>query len=844
LAFITLKNLKSIYYSQMKKSILLILFLAFANFAYSQRPGGGGYGKVSKITGKITGIVIDSASSEVLPFVSLVLKNTQTKKDVSGGITEDDGSFKLQDVPVGKYQLLLSFVGYKTKTISIEMSLKKPDVSLGNIILVSTTTTLDEVTVEGSRAIIESKIDRLIYNAKDDVANAGGDAADVLRRAPLLNVDLEGNVSLRGSTNIQILINGKPSTILASSPADALKIIPADQIERVEVITSPSAKYDAEGTAGIVNIITKKKNAEGVAGNINLTAGNLSQRAVAGITAGRGRFGFNANGSVFYSLPRDGETSFLREDFIGSQTRLLSENGINESGRLGFFATAGAYYDFNAFHSLSSNFRLRGFRSDRDGNFLTNYNDPINNVIQQYNRGNDSRSLRSGYEWSLDYTMKFPNQKDREMSLSYKIDGNVSESENDISQNDLIGNDTNLFRDENNRNDGTNRESTIQLDYTHPVNKKMKLETGVRAVIRDINTDSKYFAKETAEDPYLFDVSQSNVLNYDQDVMAGYVSTNISFTKKLGLIAGVRYEHTEIAGFFEESSNSFANDYDNWLPSITLSQKIGKMNTLKFSFNQRIQRPSLRFINPFRDVSNNRNITQGNPDLEPELNSQYEVSYNTFLKGVLVNLSTYYRKTTDIIENILIIDNEGIATTTYQNVGENNSFGLNLFTSATLFKIWTLRGGFNLYTYDGSGQINGETVSRQAVIWNGNINSNLKLKKDWVIDLFGFYRAPRQTLQGTYPSFSLMSIGVRKQIWEKRASIGLRIVEPFFANKEFGSDLESELFRQSSLFSIPFRSVGINFSCKFGKLDYNKRSRRSKIKNDDQKSGSDGQNQF
>lgn len=832
----------------MKQFLLLITLLSIVNLAYSQRPSGaggrGGYNKGPQMTGKITGTVIDSASSEALPFVSLVLRNPKTNKDIAGGITEDDGAFKLQDVPVGKYNLLFSFVGYATKSIPVEMTLKKPDVALGKLTLTSNSTALEEVTVNGEREIIESRIDKLVYNAKDDVANQGGDAADVLRRAPLLNVDLEGNVSLRGSSNIQILINGKPSTILAASPADALKVIPADQIERVEVITSPSAKYDGEGTAGIVNIITKKKNAEGLAGNINLTAGNLSQRAVGGITAGRGRFGINANGSMFYSLPREGTSSFLREDFIGSETRILSENGVNNNNRLGFFATAGAYYDFNAFHSLTSNFRLRGFRSDREADFYTIFNDPINAINQEYNRVNDNNFLRSGYEWSLDYTMKFPKQPDREMTLSYKIDGNISDSENDIFQQDALGNDPDLFRDELNQNDGTNKESTIQLDYVHPISKKLKVETGARAVIRDIETESEYFYKETASDPFILDETQSNILNYDQDVIAGYASSTVSFTKKLGLIAGVRYEHTKISGTFVGLENDFANEYDNWLPSIALSQKVGKMNTLKLSYNRRIQRPSLRFINPFRDVSNNRNITQGNPDLAPELNDQYELSYNTFVKGVLINVSTYYRKTTDIIENILVIGDDGVATTTYQNVGENHSFGLNLFTSATLFKKWTLRGGFNFYTYDASGQIGDQTVTRQAIVWNGNINSNLKLSKNWVIDLFGFYRAPRQTLQGTYPSFSFMTMGVRKEIWNKRGSIGLRVVEPFFANKEFGSDLESDLFRQSSLFSIPFRSVGINFSCKFGKLDYNKRPRRSKIKNDDQKSGSNGQDQF
>ncbi|MEM6297261.1 MAG: TonB-dependent receptor, partial [Bacteroidota bacterium] len=299
----------------MKKIVLLIICLMYVSeSSFSQgRPSYGRGGKSTpKINGRITGTITDSTSSELLPFVTIVLQDVQTKKNIAGGITDEEGNFKLQDVPTGKYNLMLSFIGYQSKTIPLETTLKKPDADLGTILLTSSSVELGEVVIEGERELVEARIDKLVYNAKDDVANMGGDAADVLRRAPLLNVDIEGNVSLRGSSNVQILINGKPSTILASSPADALRIIPADQIERVEVITRPSAKYDGEGTAGIVNIITKKKNAEGLAGNINLTAGNLSQRGVVGITAGRGRFGFNANASTFYSIPRDGESSFLR----------------------------------------------------------------------------------------------------------------------------------------------------------------------------------------------------------------------------------------------------------------------------------------------------------------------------------------------------------------------------------------------------------------------------------------------------------------------------------------------------------------------------------------------------
>ncbi|MEM6524740.1 MAG: TonB-dependent receptor [Bacteroidota bacterium] len=827
----------------MKYHFLIFILLSFGLTTYSQRPAssyGGGRGAASSIKGKVTGKLIDNNSKEGLGFASVALVDTVKRRTINGTITDEDGRFKLSNVPIGEYELRISFVGYESKSISVILSNKKPDVNLAEISMVANLKELDEVVIEGERELVENKIDKIVYNAERDVANAGGDASDVLRRAPLLSVDLEGNVSLRGSQNVQILVNGKPSSMFAGSPGDALRAIPADQIKSVEVITSPSAKYDGEGTAGIINIITKKSNVEGFTGNINLSAGNLSNRGVVGITAGKGRFGFNANGSAFYSVPRDGSTTFLRRDDLGTETRLLTEDGDNVSDRLGFFATAGAFYDFNAFHSISSSFRLRGFTSDRENDIVGEFSDPINMVDQNYRRVTDTENLFSGYEWSLDYTFKVPEQKGREVAISYKIDGNVQDQDFRIGQEDLVGEDPDLLRNERSLNDGNNTEITYQADYTHPVNDNFKVETGAKMILRNVTSDFRN------EEFNIIDEERTDFLDYDQNVYAAYASTNIKIGKNYGLIAGARYEFTEIAGQFrDDDNNPFKNDYENILPSIIFNRKFGRTTSAKVSYSRRIQRPSLRVINPFEDRLNNRDVRAGNPALEPELTDQYEFSYNTYVKKVSINIALFYRRTTDIIESVLLVDDDGVGRTTFQNVGTANSIGTNIFTSATLFKIWTLRGGINLFTYDGTGTIDGQRVSNQALLWNGNLNSNIKLKKDWVIDMFGFYRAPRQTLQGVNPSFSIFSMGIRKQIWEKRGSIGIRIVEPFFPNKSFGSELSGDTFFQESEVLIPFRSFGINFSYKFGKLDFKQRQRRSKIRNDDvERGGSDSQGQF
>lgn len=822
------------------RSIFLLAFSLLAVSVLAQqrqwqgKPGGG-----SSLKGKISGTLTDSQSGEPLPFVSVVLKEAKSQKDVSGTITEEDGAFKITNVTLGKYQLITSFVGYETTKQEVTLTPKKPDVNLGKLVLASTTTELDEVVVEGEKELVENKIDKIVYNAERDVANIGGDASDVLRRTPLLSVDLEGNVSLRGSQNLQILINGKPSTMFGSSPADAFKAIPADNIKSVEVITTPSAKYDGEGTAGIINIITKKKNVEGFAGNVNLSLGTRQNSGVVGINAGKGRFGFNANGNTFFSWPNDGDYSFYREDFVGGQSRILSEDGVTETSRIGFFGTMGAFYDFNAYHSLTTSFRIRGFSFDRDGVTDASFIDPLNAINQSYQRTSISDNLRSGYEWSLDYTIKFPGQKERELAFAYKLDGNVQDQKYIITQEDLVGEDPSLFRDERNDNDGNNRENILQADYVHPVSDNFKIEAGGKTTLRKVNSDYTYFNREGSE--YVIDPSQTDFFDYQQDVMAGYFSSNVKMGEKYGLIAGIRYERTTIEGDLDNEGSSFANDYNNWLPSVIISRKFGKTSTLKLSYNRRIQRPSLRFINPYTQLDNNRNISVGNPELDPELNDQIELGYNTFIKKVSLNLAVFHRHTSDIIESILTVDEDGVSVTTFENVGENNSIGVNLFTSITFFEKWTIRGGINMYSYNATGTINGEMLSNDALLFSGNINSNLKLKNDWTIDMFGFFRGRRQTLQGFNPSFSIMGLGVNKKVWDDRGTLGIRVIEPFFENKQFKSELEGPTYIQTNSFSIPFRSIGLNLSYKFGKLDFKQRQRNTRIKNDDQKQGDDNQ---
>ncbi len=802
------------------KKVIYIIFFSFLILNLQAQFGGFGANKTSKIKGKISGSIIDSLSLEPIGYATIVLKKSGRAKEINGVLSEEDGGFKLTELENGKYDLYISFLGYENKVVSeIELTPKNPDSDLETIVLAATDYLLDEIEVTEKRALIESRVDKIIFNAEDDSSIAGGDATEVLRKVPSLSVDLDGNVSIRGSQNVRILINGKPSGMFSSNVADALKMFPADQIKKVEVITSPGAKYDGEGSGGIINIITKKENIEGIAGSINASAGNRQSNAFTSLNIGKGRFGLTANTSVFWSLPVDAQNSFLRTDLFSQDTSYYY-TGTTNTERLGFNGSLSAFYDFNAYNAINTSYSLRGFGFNTDGS--------SDGIIfdNAFNRTNVGTSLFSGYDWNTDYTKKFESNEVQELSFAVQVSTNIQNQENNILENGF------LTRDEEIENDGDNLEITAQTDYVHPIGKANKLEVGVKSVIRNINSDSKYRVFDGNN--YVLDDVRSNVFLYDQNVYAGYASYNF-YINKINVVTGLRYERTEIAGDGETGEERFSNDYDNFLPNIALSKSFKGFKTLKLSFNRRIQRPSLFYINPFRNTADIGNISVGNPLLDPEITDQYEIGYNTNILGFTIFSSLYYKKTTAIIEQITVTENM-LTLNTYNNVGLNNSFGVNLFTSKSLGK-FTIRGGGDIYTYDATGIIEGNEVSNSALSYRLFTSGEFSFTGTLKADFFGFFQAPRFTLQGENASFSIFGMGFRKDF--KNASLGIRITEPFFEYKNFDSDITGNEFRQVTRFQIPFRSIGINFRYKFGKVDF--KERKSKIKNADQKGGDGSQ---
>jgi ferric enterobactin receptor len=825
----------------MKYFYILMVFILSSKLSFSQFPIGGAQ---NSITGKISGVIIDSATNKPVDYATVSLSRTGQTKSTNGSLADEKGNFRIDNVAAGKYRVTVSFIGYTTKIIDpITTTGSKPDLNLGTIILSPNSKVLKEVLVEGQAALVENKIDKLVYNAEKDVTISGGNATDVLRKVPLLSVDYEGNVSLRGSSNIRVLINGKPSGTMAGNIADALKAIPADQIKNVEVITSPSAKYDAEGTSGIINIITKKNNLEGVSGSVNAGVGTRQNSGNANLNVKKGRLTVSGNGGGYFSWP---QTSLINSDRINTNGDFNRQSGESTTKRVATNGSLGADYDFNKYNSISSTLKLNWFQFSVDG-FNDNENS-FGGIARSFRRNTNNKNKVLGYDWNNDYTHKFK-KEGQEVSFAWQL------SKSNL-QNDYDSYILSSPRLESGESDAVNKESTFQVDYTHPF-KKVVWEVGTKAILRDISNDSGVDSLDFSGFNRIPVAGRNFIYNYNQDVFSAYTTFGFTLAKNYGFKLGGRYERTEIDGaaIGTAAFQPFTNGYGNFVPSFVVSRTFKNFQTLKLSYNKRIQRPSVFYLNPFRNSADFFNQSEGNPNLRPEIADNFEFSYSTFVKTTIINASVYYRQTNDIIESIITkevmdyVDENGnlqtgnISLTTFDNVGKNNSFGFNFFGSVNPVKSLTLRGNFNVNSYDIKlNAVNSEisaSENKVYLMYNAFLSATYLFPKGITFETFLITNSPRRTFQGKNPSFNMWNLGVKKELFKKKGSIGLNVIDPFNDRKNFKTEIKNPEFTQSSNFSIPFRSVGVNFSWRFGTLKVNQNPKRG-VKNDDLKQGESG----
>jgi outer membrane receptor protein involved in Fe transport len=813
----------------MKQFLSLLLFMCATSWVFAQTDGPKGNGKLS-------GTVLDSANQNPVEFATVALLEANSEKAINGAVADEKGNFVIKGIAPGKYKVVVSFIGYETKTLPIAVDDKESD--LGNIKISTQTELLKEVVIEGQKAIIEERVDRTIYNAENDLTAKGGDATDVLKRVPMLSVDIEGNVSLRGNSNIQVLINNKPSTIVASSIADALKQIPADQIKTVEVITSPSAKYDAEGSAGIINIITKKNNIEGLTLNINSGIGLRGSNLGLNGNYRKGKMGFSLGGWGRSNYNINGS---FKNTQLTTDRRTIQEGDTRNNGLFGNY-NLGWDYDINPknFMTASVRFGLRNGRRYQDNLTRQTF---VNDALD-YGIITDTRSIdnSNNVDAALTYTHLYA-QPQHELSFQGQYSRNTQTSKFIDEFDRTITGAT--VPDNKNINDSYNEEITFQVDYQKPFGSLQMLELGAKQIMRKVSSDFATFQKVDGNYEETTDPTRSNALNYDQNVSATYASYTLSFPSGYSFKGGARYEYTTIKAYTLTEDDIDIPSYGVIVPSINASKKLKNGNTLKLSYNRRIQRPSIRFLNPNPQYQNSLNVTVGNPNLDPEYTNNYELGYSTFIKGTSLNFTAFVRNTNDAIQSVREIPDVArpdSILTTYKNIGSESAYGSSIFANINIGKLSLNMGGDVYYSVlDNNSSDPNFKASNEGFVVNGRIFGSYKLPKDWSIQGFGFGRARQVQLQGYQGSFRMYSVGFQKEFNEKRGSIGLAAENFVTPSIKIRSETTTPTISQKSVNTMNNLSFRINFSYRIGKMSMDQRAgRRRSINNDDLKESGDG----
>lgn len=820
-----------------------VLFL-HAQMSQAQGPLAPASGAPASVTpkgnSKISGFVSDSATAKTVEFASIALVNAADNKVIDGAVADDKGKFEITGVAPGKYKVLISFIGFKDKTVNNISIEKGKDVDLGKIQMAANTKTLDEVTITGEKSMVEERVDRLVYNAEKDITSKGGDASDLLRKVPMLSVDLDGNVSLRGSSNIRVLVNNKPSTIIASNVADALKQIPADMIKSVEVITSPSAKYDAEGSGGIINIITKKNNLQGLTLNVDSGVGNRGTNLGLNGSYRKGKMGFTLGGfgRAFYNKA----TSELNQETKSGSDIFGTKQSSNAKDR-GLFGhySLGWDYDLGKNQALSAGVRY-GTR-----NFLQKQNlsidqftnlDPATTSQRKVNR----KDLSGTVDVNVDYVRTFKPQQEWSFSTLFSRTNLTNNFDTDI-----LNTGGSVASKLKNVNQNYNTEFTLQTDYQTPIKKNQLLEFGAKGIFRKVNSDYKYLLAGESGDFVINPDNPAGALNYNQNVAAGYVSYTLTTKNKYTFKAGTRYEYTGINADMGDKGAVNIPSYGNLVPSINVSKSLTASTTIKAAYNRRIQRPGIQQLNPNVNLANPQSISTGNPLLNPELTDNFELALSTNVKKTYLNVSVFTRNTNNSITQIrTTVDTlAGAIVTTFENIGKQSAYGMNVFANVYLTSKWTVNGSIDLLQSHMEGQTTNadglsESVSNSGFNYGGRLMSQISLKNGWGLQAFGFYRGREVQLQGTRTGFYMYSLGFKKDFANKKGSIGFGAENFLTKGVKFTSDLKSPILAQSSQTQLYNRNFKITFSYSIGKMSFDAPKRKTRsVSNSDVKGGGD-----
>lgn len=778
------------------KLIHTLLFTAFAFVANNLSAQNQGI--------EISGIVVESNSQKPIEFATVMIGDPETKKAIAGTTTGVDGAFEI-NAPTQDLYVEISFIGFVTQTIK-EIPIVDGKAGLGTILLSDNAQVLDEVVVRGERSQTEFKLDKRVFNVGKDLSSTGASALEVLNNVPSVNVNIEGEISLRGSKGVQILINGKPS-VLTNEQGNALGTITADMIERIEVITNPSAKYDAEGTSGIINIVIKKEERKGVNGSATINTG-IPHNHSFGLSLNRRTEKFNLFSQLgvgYRELPDNIEN--INRDLVGNTTVL--SNGKEYRNETFYNVILGTDYHINPNNVLTLSGHFAYEVEDQPS--LTNFSflDGTGATTSEWYRDENTKATNPKWQYELQYKRDF--EDDEGHNLLFSAIGSFfgKNQSSDFFDNTISG--TNADATQETRTDFQEAENTIKLDYTKPFSDKLTLETGAQYVLNDVSND--YEVNNLIDSEWVNDPRQTNIFEYKQKVLGVY-GTGAYEGNKWGVKLGLRLENTDLNTLLANTNEANNQNYTNLFPSAHTSYKLTETFSLQAGYSRRIFRPRLWDLNPFFNIRNNFSIRTGNPDLQPEFTDSYEIASIYIIGKTSLNFGVYYRYTTDMVERISTFENN-VNTFKPVNLGTNRATGIEFNAKYTPNNWLSVNGDLNYNYFNRQGTLEATSFDFTADQWSTKWTAKLKLPAQIDFEVTGHYQSKYKTVQSEISDNLFADMGLRKKILDGKGVLNLSIRD-VFASRIMESETD-----QAGFYLYNWRQRGrfvtVGFSYGFGK---------------------------
>jgi len=787
----------------------------------------------------ITGKLVDATTNKPLDFATVSLLRKPGNQPVKGLQTDIDGNFKLDRLTEGTYQLRITFVSYLTYTKdSIVFTATPKNLALGVIKMRQAKGLLKEVVVTGQRSQVQLTTDKKIFSVEQSLVSQGGSATDLLGSVPSVQVDVEGNVNLRGSNNVRVLINGKPSALTGGNMADILQSIPASSIETIEVITNPSSKYDAEGQSGLINIVLKKNARLGFNGSASISAGN--QSSVSGslnLNYQTSKFNLYTNYS-YRKARRRGQNGSDRQNFSPSNNIFFQNQAGDQTFEFkSHNLRSGVDYNINekTTLSLSNNINVRDI--NRFQNALTQQSDANRTLLRSNRQNNVSVYDGSNVDYNLDFSKKFKKpQQELTANIGYSTgstDNQDSLRTNYFTQSALTGN-RNSFQ--NNNNESRQRNLNLQLDYVLPLSKNNRIEMGYRSTF---NTNDNVYRVDTALNGqlnnFVFVDTLSRDFDYKEQVHAVYGTYQQQFGK-IGLQFGLRAEDAHIRTETATTGTvlNFKQNYFRIYPSVYLSDKITDNQTIQISYTRRVSRPRDRQISPFLDRSNRQNYQQGNPALQPEDTHAFELSYINYYKALTLTSSLYYRLTNNDIQRVQSRYNntDTITLTRFENINLASNAGYELVAKLTTSTKLDLTGNINAFYRYIQADVAKNIRESSGFSFNGNLTVNYKPVKKLGIQLRSEYEGQQVTAQGVDKPVFTMDAGLRYDI-TSALSLSGNSRDLFNTNKDRSVFTDAaNTYRQTTFQRRSFRTILFTLAYRFGGNNPARQRQRDKTNND------------